>query len=144
MVDWLEAHSGLVAGLFVASVVMFVLSVVIVPWWAARLPADYFAHRTRPRGVFDSEHPVLKVVLSVARNVLAAVLLVGGVAMLVLPGQGLLTIFIAFVLADAPGKYRLEKWLVRRRAVRRPLNWLRRRAGREALVIERRDEQGHG
>ena len=54
--------------------------------------------------------------------------------MLVLPGQGLLTLLVGFLLVDAPGKYRLERWLVSRKAVLRPINWLRRRKGRQPLI----------
>ena len=53
--------------------------------------------------------------------------------MLVLPGQGLLTIFVALVLLDFPGKLRLERWLIRKPAVRRPIDWIRAKAGREPI-----------
>jgi hypothetical protein len=56
--------------------------------------------------------------------------------MLVLPGQGLITLFVGFFLIDFPGKYRFEKWLIRRKAVHRPINWLRRKSGREALELD--------
>jgi hypothetical protein len=58
-----------------------------------------------------------------------------GIAMLVLPGQGLLTILIGFLMLDFPGKYRVEKWLVSRRRLLGAINWLRRRAGRVPLRI---------
>ena len=71
----------------------------------------------------------------IGKNVLGAVLMIAGVAMLVLPGQGLLTMVLGFLLIDFPGKYRLERWLVARPMVHRPLNWIRRRAGREPLKV---------
>lgn len=43
------------------------------------------------------------------RNVLGAILLVAGIAMLVLPGQGVPTILISLGLMNFPGKYRLER-----------------------------------
>jgi hypothetical protein len=58
-----------------------------------------------------------------------------GVAMLVLPGQGVLTIITGLLLLDFPGKYRFERWLVRRGPVLRGVNWLRDRAGRQALRL---------
>ena len=69
----------------------------------------------------------------VGKNLLGSVLMVAGVAMLVLPGQGVLTILVGFLLVDFPGKYPLERWLVSRRAIGAPLNWLRSRAGRAPL-----------
>jgi uncharacterized membrane protein YbaN (DUF454 family) len=63
------------------------------------------------------------------------VLLVAGVLMLVLPGQGLLTVFIALVLLDFPGKFRFERWLVQRRSVGRALQWMRRHGGAPPFEI---------
>jgi hypothetical protein len=54
--------------------------------------------------------------------------------MLLLPGQGVLTILIGIVLLDFPGKYRLERWAVRHRPVYRSINWLRR--GREPIELD--------
>ena len=45
--------------------------------------------------------------------------------MLVLPGQGLLTIVVGLVLLDFPGKFRLERWLVSRPRVLALLNRFR-------------------
>jgi hypothetical protein len=39
------------------------------------------------------------------------------------------------MLTDFPGKFRMARWLVSRSAVRTSINWLRRRAGREPLVL---------
>ena len=36
-------------------------------------------------------------------------LIIGGILMLVLPGQGLLTILLGLIFSDYPGKYKLEK-----------------------------------
>jgi hypothetical protein len=54
--------------------------------------------------------------------------------MLILPGQGILTVLIAIALMDFPGKYRLEKSMVRREPVFKALNWMRRKAGVPALL----------
>ena len=37
----------------------------------------------------------------------------GGILMLVLPGQGLLTILVGLMLSDYPGKFKLEKELLK-------------------------------
>jgi hypothetical protein len=79
------------------------------------------------------QHPVLRPIYLIAKNLLGLVLIIAGIAMLVLPGQGLLTIVVGVVLMNFPGKYRLERWLATRRPVWRSLNWLRRRASRPEL-----------
>nr|WP_206063674.1 hypothetical protein [Oceanimonas sp. MB9] len=57
-------------------------------------------------------------------------------SLLVLPGQGLLTILIALVLLSFPGKYRLERRLFMVPTVRNTVNWLRRRAERPPLIFD--------
>ena len=55
--------------------------------------------------------------------------------MLVLPGQGILTILAGIMLLDFPGKHRLLRWIVAHPQVLRTLNWLRRR-GHPPLYLE--------
>ena len=59
-----------------------------------------------------------------------------GAAMLVLPGQGILTILAGVMLLDFPGRHRLVCWIVTRHAVLNSLNWVRRRAGRPELIVD--------
>ncbi|MFW6155460.1 MAG: hypothetical protein ACOC95_09605 [Planctomycetota bacterium] len=137
MARWLENHEVWVTALVVASVVTFVASLVIVPMIVVRIPTDYFAHRKRPGrepGKRCSRGP--RIIYRILKNVLGGLLMMGGLAMMVLPGQGLLTLFIGFLLLDVPGKYRVEKRIVSRRPIRRAINWLRHRAKRQPLVIE--------
>ena len=143
MLRWLEEHEGLLWGATVVSVLVFVVSVVVVPLLAARIPADYFAQARRPRGEWGERHEVLRWVVRVGKNVLGVLLIVAGAAMLVLPGQGIATMIVGFLLMDFPGKYGIEKRLVRRAWVRRPVDWLRRRRGAAALEVEAgRDADG--
>jgi hypothetical protein len=72
----------------------------------------------------------------VLKNLLGLVFLLGGAAMLFLPGQGLLTMFIGVLLLEGPGKRRFELWLVRKPAVLGALNWLRRRSGAPPLKVD--------
>ncbi len=135
MVDWVRDHPGVVWTVAGASAAVFVLSLLSLPPLVARIQDDYFNHKRRPRSRLHDEHPIVQVTLRTLKNLLGVVLMLAGVAMLVLPGQGLITLFIGFVLVDFPGKYRLEKWIVRRSLIRRPINWLRKRAGRGPLVL---------
>ena len=72
----------------------------------------------------------------VAKNLLGVVLIVSGIFMLVLPGQGLLTIFVGTVLLNYPGKFKLERWIVTRPRIKRLINRLRRYAGHPPLTFE--------
>lgn len=122
-------------GLGVLSAVMFVGTLVAIPWVVARLPVDHFVGS---RGLTEPEfrHPALAFARRLARNTLGVVLVLAGIAMLVLPGQGILTILLGVALVDFPGKRRFEQRLLRQRHVRKSLQWLRKRAGRDPLEFE--------
>lgn len=139
-----QAHEELLALVGGLSIITFFSSLLIVPWLIVRIPHDYFDLEERRITVWTHRHPVLRWTGLLAKNLLGVVLVLLGVAMLVLPGQGLLTILIGMVLLNFPGKYRLERRLVQIGPVWRSVNWLRRRAGRRELVISERDTEGEG
>lgn len=64
---------------------------------------------------WPARRPALHLLLVVGKDTLGLVLLLAGLAMLVLPGQGLLTIFVPIMLLDFPRQHDLEQWLIRRR-----------------------------
>ncbi|MGB1110330.1 MAG: PGPGW domain-containing protein, partial [Gammaproteobacteria bacterium] len=63
------------------------------------------------------------------RSAFGLLLLLAGIAMLVLPGQGILTILIGIGLMEFPGKFALECRLAGIPSVYRALNWIRRKGG---------------
>jgi archaellum biogenesis protein FlaJ (TadC family) len=136
MIEWIRAHDVLIGWLVVASVVTFVGTLIAVPMLIVRLPADYFAHRDRHRTPWADRHPLARILLLTVKNAAGALFVVMGILMLVLPGQGIVTMLIGITLLNFPGKFHLERWVVTRGPVRRAVEWLRRRAGREPLVLE--------
>jgi hypothetical protein len=54
--------------------------------------------------------------------------------MLLLPGQGLLTILIGITFTNFPGKYKLEQALARKHSILRAMNWIRRKAKHPPLL----------
>src|SRR5512140_3149386 len=118
MLDWLHAHEALLTWLrgneallgwlAAASIATFVGSLIAVPWLVVRIPADYFAYGQRRPLPWADRHPLVR-------------------ALLVLPGQGILTIVIGILLLDFPGKRELERRVVARPAILRSINWLRQR-----------------
>jgi hypothetical protein len=130
--DWVRAHEALFAWLGVLSIASLVLTVLLLPVLVARLPADYFVAppaQRRPRALGGW-------LARIGKNVLAVVFVLAGIAMLVLPGQGLLTILIGLLLLDFPGKRALALRLVRRPALRAFLDRLRKRRGQPPLRVE--------
>jgi hypothetical protein len=96
------------------------------------LPADFYAENSHRRRIFQ-DRPLLRMAFLVTKNTLGAVLFITGVLLLVLPGQGILTILAALALLDFPGKRSLEMRILHRPAIMKSINWLRQRAGRQPL-----------
>jgi hypothetical protein len=59
------------------------------------------------------------------RNALGVVLVALGIAMLLLPGQGLLTVLVGLLLVDFPGKQKLIRRLLARPKILGVVNKLR-------------------
>lgn len=134
--NFLLANEETLLLLGVFSLVTFFGTLIIVPWLVVRIPADYFALEERQVAPWSDQHPVIRWLLLIGKNLLGGILVIMGIIMLVLPGQGLLTILIGFVLLNFPGKYRFERWLVLRRPILRTVNWLRERSSRPPLIFE--------
>ena len=130
------SNPALLWALGIASLVCFIGSLLLIPWLVVRIPVNYFCDEYRHRVPWAKRNPLLRWLLLILKNLLGLVFLLMGMAMLVLPGQGLLTILIALVLLNFPGKYRLERRLFRVPSVRNTVNWLRKRAGRPPLRFD--------
>lgn len=134
LLDRLEAHSTLLAWAGAFALVLTLASLIAVPLLVALMPADAFAEQDAPGSRFARSHPLVRLALRVLRNLLGGILVLLGLAMLVLPGQGLLTILAGLLLLDYRGKRRLELALVRRPRIFRALNWIRRCLRRPPLL----------
>jgi hypothetical protein len=124
-------HPKLWLALGVLSILAFVATLVLVPVTLARLPKDYFV-----REAATSSAPMP---LRVLKNVLGVLIVLVGVLMLILPGQGIVTIVLGLGLVDFPGRRRVELAVVGRPAVIKSVNALRHKFGREPLELPHRD-----
>ena len=136
MVEWIQTHEVILGSLVAASIIAFAVTLIAVPLLVVRIPSDYFTHGRRHKKLWAGHHPVVRGVSLIGKNLLGYVFVIAGTAMLVLPGQGMITILVGIMLLDFPGKYRLERWVVARPALLRCINWLRQRAKRSPLVLE--------
>ena len=133
LIEWFQANDTALWWLGGVSVVTFVGTLVMVPVMVIRIPFDYFSHPERHPTFVYRYGVLLGTLLLMLKNLIGIVLLLAGIAMLVLPGQGLLTIFVSLTLLNFPGKYRLERWVISRDPVFRSVNWIRRRRGYRPL-----------
>lgn len=112
-----------------------VVSLVLVIVVLLRLSADYFTRVRRP--FLAGTHPALRIALIALKNVAGIVIIAVGVVLSIpgVPGQGFITIFLGLMLVDFPGKFRLERSIIRRPFVHGFVNRLRRRYGRPPLLV---------
>jgi preprotein translocase subunit SecY len=111
--------------LVVFSIVAVVASVVLVPRFLAQLPVDYLR---------SEAGQTLSMPMRILRNLLGIVLVLLGIAMLLLPGQGLLTLLVGVLLVDFPGKHRLVVRALSRPKVLALVNKLRAHRGSPPLL----------
>jgi hypothetical protein len=67
--------------------------------------------------------------------VFGIIFILAGLAMLVLPGQGIITVLIGIMMVDFPGKFALERRIVQHPRVLRAINWMRTTARRRPLQV---------
>ena len=115
-------HAGWLAA---GSLASLIVSIAVLPFLVTRIPADYFSHRRRHRLSQSNGNLVFRLLLTALKNAIGALFVIGGLIMLVLPGQGLLTLFIGLMIMNYPGKFALERWLIQRPYVLPAVNRLR-------------------
>jgi hypothetical protein len=126
---------GLLVKVAVISAIAFVGTLIAIPFVLVRLPEDYFDVRV-PRTWLEGHHPALRIATRALKNIVGIVFLLAGLSMLVLPGQGVLTILIGLSLVDFPGKQRLEARIIGHPRVLRTVNALREKFGKPPFVVE--------
>jgi hypothetical protein len=131
---WLKVH-GLVIG--IVSVASLVGSIFLCALVIAYLPFDYFLSKRRAGRI---RQPILCGILIFLKNLLAVILIIVGIILIPLPGQGILTVLIGLVISDIPGKRKLERRIISSPAVLSALNYIRSRFNRPLLVLDESTE----
>jgi len=142
LLAWIEQHQHLAWWSAGISIVAFFGTLIAIPVIVARMPANYFMERELPPDSWRSRHKAVRVTLRVLKDALGVLLVLAGIvlAMPLVPGQGILTILIGLSLVDFPGKRNLELKLIRLRAVRRAINWIRARVHQPPLELPPRNK----
>jgi len=137
VIQWIQGNEAVLWWLAASSAFTFVASLIAVPWLVVRIPRDYFAPGATQRVPWADRHPLVRLAFAIGKNVLGCVFVAAGILMLVLPGQGMLTVVVGIVLLDFPGKQSVLRRIVMQPPVLESINWLRRRSGRAPLIFER-------
>ena len=133
LILWFSDHPGVLIGLGASSILIFIISILGISWFVAQIPEDYFLSSKRKPSKWQEQKPILRLAVLFGKNIIGVSLIIGGLLMLVLPGQGLLTIVTGLLLINYPGKYKLEQKLVAIPSVLRALNWIRVKANKPPL-----------
>jgi hypothetical protein len=114
--------------------VMCLASLAVVTFFVVRIPADYFSNERQP----PASSVWARVAIAVLKNVAGVALVLVGIVLSLpgIPGQGILTILVGLMLTDLPGVRRLERALVRRRGVKRALDAIRAKFGKDPLKLD--------
>lgn len=144
LISWVETNEQLMGWLVAASLLLFLASIIVVPILLVKIPRDYFAAPKRYPSALSGYPAPLILLLKIVRNILGALLILVGLVLLLLPGQGLLMILAGVVIADVPGKHRALRWLVYRKNLARPINWLRAKADKAPLAPDPRTTTRRG
>lgn len=117
------------------SIIMVIFMMAILPVLVLMLPTNFFVRELGAHPYLRRLPPYLRFIVLFLKNSLGVVLLLAGVAMLVLPGQGLLTILMGLTLIDGPGKDKAIRYIVSRKFIRNALNRIRRWGGKEPFDL---------
>ena len=122
IIHWFSQYQAILALLGILSLLMFLFSLLALPWLIKLIPADYFQ---RPQPV--NQVNTLFSVRNLPRNLTGFFIVLAGLAMFVLPGQGILTVLAGLAIMKFPGKHQLERWIISQKGVLTAVNWLRRK-----------------
>ena len=142
MITFIHSHETLFFWLISASVIGFIGSLIVIPWILVQIPSDYFSHKKRQKHQWGSYPSVIRLILLLMKNILGFIFIISGIIMLLIPGQGIITIIVGIILIDFPYKYKIEQWIISHPAILRSINQLRAKA--KQSPIERSSGLGSG
>lgn len=132
---WAQSNGNILAWSFGLSLLLFIGSLILIPVLIARMRTDYFVTPDPDGETWFGHHPATRIAAQVLKNSVGVLLLMAGLAMMVLPGQGIITLLVALSLLDFPRKRQLELCIVRQSKVNRAINWIRNRSGRPPIQV---------
>ena len=116
------------------STIFFLLSLMGLSWLISIIPHNYFVDKKRV-SLIKMRNPLMWLLIIIIKNSIGLILILCGILMLILPGQGVLTIITGLIFLDYPGKFRFERSLVRNKLILNSMNWIRRKLDKPDLII---------
>ncbi len=131
--NWLSDHADTIAvsvGISMAALVVTTASAIVA---IVLIPPNLFSRTERRSNVSW---------VQITLNVVGWPILIAGVAMLILPGPGLVVVVLGLMLVSFPGRRKLIRWIMNRPAVLSNANRLRARFSRPPLELGKSDTAG--
>ena len=123
---------GIVTWLALLSLLTFILSLISLPYIIRRIPSDYFLKLSKEQPKVKG-YDIKSVLIILFRNIFGFFLLLAGVAMLFLPGQGLITILVSLIFMDFPEKKRIVTYLTGKKSIQKSIDWIRKKANKKPI-----------
>ncbi len=102
----------------ILSALLFILSIIFIPYLILRLPNSFFV-----KELF--ERPSQNFILNFFRYIVGILLIIFGLIMLVTPGQGLISILLGITLIPSTRRNKFIIYLIRLKGVQSSLNFIR-------------------
>ena len=131
--EFVSNYKTYILWLATISLFVFIFSLVSIKWLVALIPTDYFIKKNISKS--KKSYSLLWLMSIIVKNIIGYTLILGGILMLVLPGQGLFTILMGLILSNYPGKYTIEKRFISFPSILKTINWLRKKSNKPRLKI---------
>ncbi len=135
MRSWDSLSWGGIALGCVFVLISVVVSYAVVVLVMVKIPANYFSpHYSSDTA--NSKSFFVRWGAVVFKNLMGVFLVLLGIAMMVGPGPGLLTVLIGLIMLDIPGKRPFEARIIQRPAILSAVNNLRARYNKSPLIMD--------
>jgi ABC-type Fe3+ transport system permease subunit len=124
--QWIKQFTAILPTEFLITLsFLSLLTLLLTPLYLKQLPQDYFIRLESQSSPFF---------LRWMRNIIGVLFIFAGLLMVVLPGQGLLTLLIGLCLIESPLRKGLIKKLTQSQSFRHKINTLRRTLGSSPFI----------
>ncbi|WP_163336865.1 PGPGW domain-containing protein [Desulfopila sp. IMCC35008] len=115
------------------SLITFCISLLCIPWLVSQLPQNYFQNPKNKKETVVSKSHISYPIIFLLRNLIGFVLFTAGIAMLFLPGQGIITMIIGIGVMSFPYKQYLIYRATRPATIQSTMDWIRKKTGKESF-----------
>ena len=133
LIEIFNVYKNLILWFGSISLFVFLFSLLSIKSLVSLIPEDYFINKKDSK--IKTNNIFIWYIVLIFKNLIGYSLILGGIMMLVLPGQGLFTIIIGLMMSNYPGKYSIEKKFIAIPTILKSINWLRRKSNKPPIRI---------